>query len=686
MFHTLCRDYSSKRCLALAGWFVVLAFPAQAGFAALDEIKQEITAAVASVRPALVRIHIVAADYRQGRELKIESFGSGVIISPEGYAVTNHHVAQDAEHIVCTLADKREVDAKLVGTDPLADIAVIRLESSDGEPFPSASFGDSSELDVGDRVYAMGCPLALSQSVTAGVVSNTEMVMPSYIFRRGVMLEGEDVGSIVRWIGHDALIRSGNSGGPLVNRDGEIVGINELSFGLSGAIPSNLVKEVAGQIIKDGKVTRSWLGMAVQPLLESSGLEKGILISGLLEDSPAGKAGFESGDILLSLAGHEAVARFREEVPIFNQFVAGLPVGEPVEAKILRDGKEMTITVTTAERKRAADKQHELKSWGICATNITYLMEKEMQLDSQDGIVVTGVLPSGPSGSAKPSLQERDVMVKVGQESIKDVGHLRAVTKKLTEGRDDPVPVVVNVLRKQKQLATVVKVGKKEPSKPGAEISKAWLAIDLQVLTAELAEALGAAESKGVRVTQVYPASSAENAGLQVGDLIVKLDGEDIPADQIGDEEVLPSLIRQYEIGAEVKLGVIRAGEAMDVVVKLESSPKPTRDYPRYEDESFEFTARDIAFADRADGSVGKDQSGAYVASVSEGSWAALGELRSGDVIVAVDAAEVSSLDDLKRAMSEIAGKKPKAVVLRVRRRIHTLFLEFEPIWPDSGS
>ena len=131
-----------------------------------DDGRQETTPAVEAVRAALIRIHIVSAEYRQGREIKAESSGSGVIISPDGYAVTNHHVTMDAERIACTLADRREVEAKLVGTDPLADIAVIKLDSPDGKPFPTATFGDSSKLKVGERIFALGCPLALSQSIT----------------------------------------------------------------------------------------------------------------------------------------------------------------------------------------------------------------------------------------------------------------------------------------------------------------------------------------------------------------------------------------------------------------------------------------------------------------------------------------------------------------------------------------
>ena len=646
-----------------------------------EDVKQEMTGAVNAVRPALIRIHVVSADYEQGREIKTESAGSGVIISPEGYAITNHHVAGDAETIVCTLADHSEVGAKLIGTDPLADIAIIKLDSAAGETFPSATFGDSSKVEVGDRVFSMGCPYAISQSVTMGIVSNTEMMMPEEFGPSDFTLEGEDVGSIVRWIGHDSLIEPGNSGGPLVNRDGQIVGINEISFGLSGAIPSNLAKVVAEQLIKDGKATRSWIGLELQPLLDSSKLDRGILVSGVMDGSPAQKAGFQSGDILLSLDGTDAIGKFREQIPVFNQFVAALPVGKTISAKVLRNCKEEMLSLTTVERQKAVDKQHEIRSWGICATNITYLAQKEMELASQDGIIVTGVLPSGPSGSAKPPISEGDVIVKVGSEQIKDMTQFRTLTKTITDGHEEPVPTIVDFVRGKKQFETVVKIGKTEDSQPGTEISKAWLGIDIQVLTRELAEALNVADQTGVRVTQVYPDTTAEKAGLKVGDLIVKLDGEEIPAEQMGDEEVLPSLIRQYDIGAEVKLGLIRNGKPMDLSVKLETSPKPARDYPRHEDDEFEFVVRDIAFSDKTDGKVEEGESGVCVESVSEGSWAALAGLRTGDVIAEIGGKKLNNLADLKAAMTDVEKNKPEAVVFKVTRGIHTLFLEAKPGW-----
>ena len=201
----------SKMLIASLSLAIVITIVAALNVACgAEDVKQEMTGAVNAVRPALIRIHVVSADYEQGREIKTESAGSGVIISPEGYAITNHHVAGDAETIVCTLADHSEVGAKLIGTDPLADIAIIKLDSAAGETFPSATFGDSSKVEVGDRVFSMGCPYAISQSVTMGIVSNTEMMMPEEFGPSDFTLEGEDVGSIVRWIGHDSLIEPCN--------------------------------------------------------------------------------------------------------------------------------------------------------------------------------------------------------------------------------------------------------------------------------------------------------------------------------------------------------------------------------------------------------------------------------------------------------------------------------------------
>ena len=234
--------------------------------------------AISSVYPALVQIRVISASYDDGRQRKNLVAGSGVIISPDGYVVTNHHVAGKATSIRCFLSSKKELEAKLVGTDALTDIAVLKIDVSSLSPeeqkLPYAKFGSSESLKIGDPVLAMGSPLALSQSVTRGIVANKDMMFPD-LFGSDLLLDGEDVGLLVKWIGHDAQILPGNSGGPLVNLQGEIVGINEISLGgffgggIGGAIPSELVKKVSDELIAHSVVRRVWVGLNFQPLLKS---------------------------------------------------------------------------------------------------------------------------------------------------------------------------------------------------------------------------------------------------------------------------------------------------------------------------------------------------------------------------------------------------------------------------------
>ncbi len=262
-----------------------------------------------------MRIRVVSTDYSDGREIKMQEVGSGAIITRDGYLITNHHVAGHAARMFCTMWNREEIEAELVGTDPLTDISILKLKPDHPVEFQPAEFGDSSKVRVGEYVLAMGSPMALSQSVTLGIISNTEMTMPRFWGSRGrFRLDGEDVGSLVRWIGHDAAIYGGNSGGPLVDLHGKIIGINEISYGLSGAIPGNLAQSVAKELMAKGRVRRSWLGLDAQPLFKRSQDKHGVLISGVIEHSPADKAGFKPGDLLLRLGGTATDVRFDEQM------------------------------------------------------------------------------------------------------------------------------------------------------------------------------------------------------------------------------------------------------------------------------------------------------------------------------------------------------------------------------------
>ncbi len=638
----------------------------------------EVELALSKVAPSLVRIHVVSVDQQDGREIKREASGSGTIITPEGHVVTNHHVAGKTRSIICTLPTREEIPAELVGTDPLADIAVLKLKPSKPRTFPVAKFGDSSTLKVGERVLALGSPLALSQSVTMGIVSNTEMIMPGMFWPFNRMtLDGEDVGSIVRWIGHDAAIFGGNSGGPLVNLKGEIVGINEISLGLAGAIPADLAQEVATALMKEGRVRRGWIGLEVQPLLKSSAGSRGALVGGTIEGSPAAKAGFLSGDVLTKLGSSDISVRFGEEIPLFNRMVMHLPIGHPVQAVVLRNGVEKTLTVTPDDRENAEARIQELFRLGITASNVTSWAAKELRRADRNGVRVRGVRPGAPADDAKPSLQNDDVIVAVNQTEIKDVAGLDATIEGLVRNRTDALPVLITFDRASERMLTVLEVGRPGVQDPGMEARKAWVAVSVQALTREIAEQLGIPGKSGVRITGVMGGSAAA-AGLKVGDVITAIDGDPVQASQPSESDVFHTMIRQYKIGSTVTLNTLRGKEERAIKLTLDSSPRLAREMKKYEDPAFEFRVRDVAETDRRELGMSASEKGVLVEAVSEGGWAALAHLGDGDMILAIDGEPVADVAAVKAKMEKVAAAKPAAVVLHVRRGIRTFFVEME--------
>jgi serine protease Do len=645
-------------------------------------IRAAVEAAIDRMRPALVRIRVVFTDYREGRELKAQAVGSGAIISKDGYIVTNHHVAGHAARLICTLWNREEIEADLIGTDPLTDISVIKLKPEQPREFVSATFGDSSKARVGDSVLAMGSPMALSQSVTLGIISNGEMIMPSMFGSMGKMrLDGEDVGALVRWIGHDAAIYGGNSGGPLVNLRGEIIGINEIRFGLSGAIPGNLAHSVADELIGRGKVKRSWLGLDVQPLFKRGKDERGVLVGGVVKGSPAARAGLQAGDLLMRVGDQPTNVRYEEEMPDFMRLVTTLPIGQPITLVALRAGKELSFQLQPVERGEVNPPQQELKQWGLTVRNLSFLAAREMKRTNELGLLVTSVRPGGPAGEAKPSLEPKDVITGVNGSPIEHVEDLVALTQKLTDGRTEPTPVIATFERESQRYLTVVKVGIQELRDPGLEVTKAWLPVETHVISRDVAQQLGRPDLKGFYVTEVYPHSAAEEAGLKTGDFITAVDTEKLSASGPEDEEELSSLIRQYDIGAKIQLTVLRGTEQIKISVELARSPKLKREMKKYRNDEFDFTARDVAFFDRAEEQWPADQFGALVEDVKSGSWAELGSLSVDDLIVEVDGQPVKDVDSLKRVMTEITENKKPSVVIKVLRGIHSAYLELEPAW-----
>ena len=640
---------------------------------------------VNSVYPAIVRIEVVSEKGSGGRMMKSRSTGSGVIISKNGLVVTNHHVAGKATRLTCRLHDGEELSADLLGADPMTDLAVIRLrikERTSGRPALSvAVFGNSDEVKVGDPCFAMGSPAGLSQSVTRGIIANVAMISPhSGSFR----LDGENVGELVRWLGHDAVIFPGNSGGPLVNARGEIIGINEVGIGsLGGAIPSNLAKEVSRELAENGFVKRCWTGMECQPVLDPE--KSGILVAGVIEGSPAERAGIEPGDLIKTYAGKKVEARIAEDLPVFNQLAFGMKIGTEIKITGLRMDKPMRWKLKTAARESAFAKERELKSWGLTVRNFTLMSSLEARRPDKKGAQVHSVGRGGPSYGAKPRLMPGDVITAVNGETVANVDDLIRISQKRTKGKTQPVPTLVSLERDLADLLTVVKIGPEAEENRPLQAWKPWVGVSTQVLTRELSEALELpVMTKGIRVVQVYPDTPAQKAGILAGDLLFRMDGQIINAYRTEDAEIFGNMIKEYKTDATVRFTGLRKKKALDLNVTLEKRPAPPNELPEYKEETFEFTVRELSFGDRVNIRLKDDHPGLLIHNVEPAGWASLAGLRQGDLLLSIDGTEQDEVGMFEKKMDGLIKQKAKRIIFFVRRGIHTLFLELEPDWDNS--
>jgi serine protease Do len=367
---------------------------------------------------------------------KARSLGSGFIINPSGYIVTNHHVVEGASPVKVKLADGRELPAKVVGRDSRTDLALLKVEATN---LPVVALGDSAALQVGEAVMAVGNPFGLAQTVTTGIVSATGRVIGA--------------GPYDDFIQTDASINPGNSGGPLVNARGQVVGINAAIFSQSGgsvgigfAIPVNLAKSVVTQLASTGRVERGWLGVSIQemtPILAKGlGHEagKGALVAQVTESSPAAKAGIRQGDVIVELDGH-AVTR-TEDLP---RLVADLPAGRQVPIKVLREGKTLTLSATIAkledrDHDEVAAKADGKPALGITVAPITPEVAQAMSLPAgTKGVVVRDVRSGSPAAEA--GLQAGDVIVQADRRPITSVEDLREAVDK--RAKDKPFMLLV---------------------------------------------------------------------------------------------------------------------------------------------------------------------------------------------------------------------------------------------------
>ncbi|GAB7533326.1 DegQ family serine endoprotease [Pseudomonas sp. 3A(2025)] len=374
---------------------------------------------------------------RGDRQREAQSLGSGFIISDDGYVLTNNHVVDGADEILVRLSDRSELKAKLVGTDPRTDVAVLKI---DGKNLPTAKLGNSNTLKVGEWVLAIGSPFGFDHSVTKGIVSAKGRSLPNDTY--------------VPFIQTDVAINPGNSGGPLFNMKGEVVGINSQIFtrsggfmGLSFAIPIDVAMDVANQLKASGKVNRGWLGVVIQEvnkdLAESFGLERpaGALVAQVLEDSPAAKGGLQVGDVILTANGQPIV--MSADLP---HLIGNLKDGSKAELEVIRDGKRQKVSVTVGALPdegqemgvQGSGAERSSNRLGVSVIELT--AEQKKSLDLKGGVVIKEV-QGGPA--ALIGLQGGDVITHLNNQAIVSAKQFTEVAKSLPKDRS----VSMRVLR-----------------------------------------------------------------------------------------------------------------------------------------------------------------------------------------------------------------------------------------------
>lgn len=410
---------------------------------------------------SVVRIDVRELNFEDGARRIDAGIGSGVILSQDGLILTNAHVAgPKAVEINVTLASLERVSARLVGWDHWTDLALLRMSMDEvkrrGLAFKHADFGDSDKLYVGETVFAVGTPHGLTRTVTRGIISNNNRY-----FEDTEGVDGYETGNFNTWLQTDAAINPGNSGGPLVTDDGRIVGITSRAYlganNLGFAIPSATAKRIVTGLVRDGSITRSYIGVIPKALQDLEGFydvatNTGVLVDSVESGSPAAGAGLQAGDIILAIDGKKVDGRFPEQLPPIQNMIAGQPVGSQLAITYKRGSREASTTLVTTRLESRMGEEWVSDTWGMGVQKISRAFARENQLPDDTGVLVIGVQRGFPAEVA--GLARGDIITKINQSPVASMDVVRSVDAAYTA---KPAPTLFEVQRERRVSLVVLK-------------------------------------------------------------------------------------------------------------------------------------------------------------------------------------------------------------------------------------
>jgi len=639
-----------------------------------------------AVLPVVVSILTVRQDYQQGEPVLSVSSGSGTVISAQGHIATNAHVTQNGKSFRVVFFDGRELPAKLIGTDTASDLAVLQAIPPAAETFAFAKFAENlDDLMPGDTVLAMGAPWGLSNSMSAGVVNNPRRLLVSlfddeadYEDRLGA---DEPTGRYYAWIQHDAAIAPGNSGGPLVDLSGRIVGVNTRGMIVGGdlafAIPGPDAGGVVQRLIANGEIKRVALGFRLRSL-KGTRYTSGVLINAVERRSQADKAGLQAGDRIVSLNGEVVTALQPIDVPALQRRIAELPIGSQVVLKIERSDKVIDVKLKADAQPKGRGDDLASSPFGISVTDLTQPMGRRRQLDDEAGLLITGIRPGGAAAIARPKLEAGDIIRKIDNQAITDISKLSSIVIPSNSEKF----FLFEVERDDEKIISLVKPESNDKVRvPLPELPQSWSGVEVQAISTSLAKDMKLV-SAGYRITRLYPDSPLAKAGAKIGDLLVGLQGQKLkPANDVASEP-FHQAVRDVVPETEVQFEAIRNAQPLTFKLSFLPSPISSAGLRTLNLSKLRVEIRELGFYDRVNGHLPVGQTGVILDGVESGGPAGLAHLQRSDVIIRLGKSNVDNVEALRKALDTALASKSNALIpIIVIRGSENRVLYLDPYW-----